>query len=76
MQETKIKGYLNIVGYKVLADENVDPARATLKSATGQAAISENTKFDALWRPVGNQLRLFVCERVLSCCGSKLKALS
>ena len=27
MQETKIKGYLNIVGYKVLADENVDPGR-------------------------------------------------
>ena len=26
-QETKIKGYLNIVGYKVLADENVDPGR-------------------------------------------------
>ncbi|KAI0638634.1 hypothetical protein C8Q77DRAFT_1092036 [Trametes polyzona] len=25
--ETKIKGYLNIVGYKVLADENVDPGR-------------------------------------------------
>lgn len=23
----KIKGYLNIVGYKVLADENVDPGR-------------------------------------------------
>ena len=27
MQETKIKGYLNIVGYKVLADENMDPGR-------------------------------------------------
>ena len=27
VQETKIKGYLNIVGYKVLADENVDPGR-------------------------------------------------
>lgn len=27
MQETKIKGYVNIVGYKVLADENVDPGR-------------------------------------------------
>ena len=26
-QETKIKGYLNIVGFKVLADENVDPGR-------------------------------------------------
>ncbi|RPD67460.1 hypothetical protein L226DRAFT_529790 [Lentinus tigrinus ALCF2SS1-7] len=25
--ETKIKGYLNIVGYKVMADENVDPGR-------------------------------------------------
>ncbi|KAI1795003.1 hypothetical protein LXA43DRAFT_993043 [Ganoderma leucocontextum] len=25
--EMKIKGYLNIVGYKVLADENVDPGR-------------------------------------------------
>ncbi|PIL37615.1 hypothetical protein GSI_01309 [Ganoderma sinense ZZ0214-1] len=25
--ETKIKGYLNIVGFKVLADENVDPGR-------------------------------------------------
>ncbi|KAH9854887.1 hypothetical protein C2E23DRAFT_816005 [Lenzites betulinus] len=25
--ETKIKGYLNIVGYKVLADENADPGR-------------------------------------------------
>lgn len=27
MQETKIKGYVNIVGYKVVADENVDPGR-------------------------------------------------
>lgn len=25
--ETKIKGYINIVGYKVVADENVDPGR-------------------------------------------------
>ncbi|KAI0694374.1 hypothetical protein C8T65DRAFT_585044 [Cerioporus squamosus] len=25
--ETKIKGYLNIVGYKVMADENADPGR-------------------------------------------------
>ncbi|KAH0840211.1 hypothetical protein J3R83DRAFT_1213 [Lanmaoa asiatica] len=25
--ETKIKGYVNIVGYKVVADENVDPGR-------------------------------------------------
>lgn len=27
MQETKIKGYVNIVGYKVVADENIDPGR-------------------------------------------------
>ena len=27
MQETKIKGYINIIGYKVLADENTDPGR-------------------------------------------------
>ena len=27
MQETKIKGYINIVGYKVIADENIDPGR-------------------------------------------------
>ena len=26
-QETKIKGYINIVGYKVTVDENVDPGR-------------------------------------------------
>ena len=26
-QETKIKGYINIIGYKVLADENTDPGR-------------------------------------------------
>ncbi|KAG1726811.1 uncharacterized protein EDB91DRAFT_55882 [Suillus paluster] len=26
-QEVKIKGYINIVGYKVVADENVDPGR-------------------------------------------------
>jgi hypothetical protein len=26
-QETKIKGYINIQGYKVLADENVNPGR-------------------------------------------------
>ncbi|KAH7887418.1 hypothetical protein F5I97DRAFT_1860224 [Phlebopus sp. FC_14] len=25
--ETKIKGYVNIVGYKVIADENIDPGR-------------------------------------------------
>lgn len=27
VQETKIKGYINIVGYKVIADENIDPGR-------------------------------------------------
>ena len=27
VQETKIKGYLNIIGYKVSADENADPGR-------------------------------------------------
>jgi len=27
MSETKIKGYINIVGYKVLSDENADPGR-------------------------------------------------
>lgn len=27
MQETKIKGYINIIGYKVTVDENVDPGR-------------------------------------------------
>lgn len=27
VQEVKIKGYINIVGYKVIADENVDPGR-------------------------------------------------
>ena len=27
VQETKIKGYVNIVGYKVVADENIDPGR-------------------------------------------------
>ena len=26
-QETKVKGYINIHGYKVLADENVNPGR-------------------------------------------------
>jgi hypothetical protein len=26
-QETKIKGYINIIGYKVTVDENVDPGR-------------------------------------------------
>lgn len=29
--ETKIKGYVNIVGYKVVADENVDPGRYGFK---------------------------------------------
>lgn len=27
IQETKIKGYINILGYKVVADENVHPGR-------------------------------------------------
>lgn len=27
VQETKIKGYINIVGYKVVVDENADPGR-------------------------------------------------
>jgi len=27
IQETKIKGYIHIVGYKVTVDENVDPGR-------------------------------------------------
>ena len=26
-QETKIKGYINIFGYKVIVDENVNPGR-------------------------------------------------
>jgi hypothetical protein len=26
-QETKIKGYINILGYKVIVDENVNPGR-------------------------------------------------
>lgn len=26
-QETKIKGYINIVGYRMVADENIDPGR-------------------------------------------------
>ncbi|GJE87501.1 hypothetical protein PsYK624_035840 [Phanerochaete sordida] len=29
--ETKIKGYINVVGYKVVADENVDPGRYGFK---------------------------------------------
>lgn len=27
MQETKIKGYINVTGYKVIADEKIDPGR-------------------------------------------------
>jgi len=27
LQETKLKGYINIVGYKVIADENANPGR-------------------------------------------------
>jgi hypothetical protein len=30
-QEAKIKGYVNIVGYRVIADENVDPGRYGFK---------------------------------------------
>jgi hypothetical protein len=30
-QETKIKGYINIVGYKVIADENANPGRYAFK---------------------------------------------
>lgn len=30
-QETKIKGYINIVGYKVVADENANPGRYAFK---------------------------------------------
>ena len=30
-QETKIKGYINIVGYKVVVDENIDPGRYGFK---------------------------------------------
>lgn len=29
--ETKIKGYINVIGYKVVADENVDPGRYGFK---------------------------------------------
>ncbi|KAH9031454.1 hypothetical protein EDB83DRAFT_2525838 [Lactarius deliciosus] len=31
MQETKIKGYVNIVGYRIISDENVDPGRYGFK---------------------------------------------
>ena len=27
LQETKIKGYIHLVGYKVTVDENIDPGR-------------------------------------------------
>jgi hypothetical protein len=30
-QETKIKGYINIVGYRMVADENIDPGRYGFK---------------------------------------------
>jgi hypothetical protein len=30
-QETKIKGYVNIIGYKVVADENANPGRYGFK---------------------------------------------
>lgn len=30
-QETKIKGYINIVGYRMVADENVDPGKYGFK---------------------------------------------
>jgi hypothetical protein len=31
LQETKIKGYINVVGYRMLADENIDPGRYGFK---------------------------------------------
>jgi hypothetical protein len=31
LQETKIKGYVNIVGYRIISDENVDPGRYGFK---------------------------------------------
>lgn len=31
MQETKIKGYLNIAGYKIITDEKVDPGKYGFK---------------------------------------------
>ena len=31
MQETRIKAYINLVGYKVIADENLDPGRYGFK---------------------------------------------
>jgi hypothetical protein len=31
LQETKIKGYVNIVGYRIIADENIDPGRYGFK---------------------------------------------
>jgi len=33
LQETKIKGYVNIVGYRIISDENVDPGRYGFKLA-------------------------------------------
>ena len=30
-QETKVKGYINIVGYRMLADENIDPGKYGFK---------------------------------------------
>lgn len=27
LQETKIKGYINIIGYKVIVDENINPGK-------------------------------------------------
>lgn len=31
VQETKIKGYLNIAGYKIITDEKVDPGKYGFK---------------------------------------------
>jgi len=31
LQETKIKGYVNIVGYRIISDENIDPGRYGFK---------------------------------------------
>lgn len=30
-QETKVKGYINIVGYRMFADENIDPGKYGFK---------------------------------------------
>jgi hypothetical protein len=51
-QETKIKGYINIVGFRIVADENIDPGRYGFKlvhesdrphffSSDGQMAVRE-----------------------------------